>query len=95
MIKNIPQHKIKIQHETFGEILNETFVDGVQFKLFLKMVKGCIETKENLEYFNGNDFLLHIPNKYLVSSVIVTSVDYYSMAEHMIQKSKMEAPETR
>jgi hypothetical protein len=91
---NMPSHNIKIQHETFGVLLNETFVNATQFKLFLKMVQGCIEMKEDLTFFNGVEFLIHIPHKHLVNSIITTSVDTYSLAEHLITKSKIEALET-
>ena len=90
----MPSHNIKIQHETFGVLLNETFVNGTQFKLFLKMVQGCIEMKDDLTFFNGVEFLIHIPHKHLVNSIITTSVDSYSLAEHLITKSKIEALET-
>ena len=90
----MPSHNIKIQHETFGVLLNETFVNGTQFKLFLKMVQGCIEMKDDLTFFNGVEFLIHIPHKHLVNSIITTSVDTYSLAEHLITKSKIEALET-
>jgi hypothetical protein len=91
---NIPSHTIKIQHESFGVLLNETFVNATQFKLFLKMIQGCIEMKEDLTFFNGIEFLIHIPHKHLVNSIITTSVDTYSLAEHLITKSKIEALET-
>lgn len=89
------QHNVKIQHEIFGILLNENFVNPTQFKLFLKMIQGCIELKEDLTFFNGADFLVHIPNKYLSSSVITTSLESYSLTDHIIKKSKMEALETR
>ena len=92
---NIPQHNIKIQHETFGVLLNETFVNATQFKLFLKMVQGCIELKNDLTFFNGTDFFVHVPHKYLVNSIITTSINTYTLAEHLINKSKMEALETK
>lgn len=92
---NLPSHNIKIQHETFGVILNETFVNGTQFKLFLKMVQGCIEMKEDLTVFNGLDSLVHIPHKHLVQSIITTSVDSYTLADHLVNKSKFEATETK
>ena len=88
-------HTIKIQNEKFGTLLNETFINPSQFKLFLKMVQGCIAMKEDLTFFNGVDFLIHIPYSYLVGSIINTSVDSYSLAEHLITKSKMEALETK
>jgi len=88
---NLPQHNIKIQHETFGVLLNETFVNGTQFKIFLSMVQGCLELKNDLTFFNGTDFLIHVPHRYLIESVITTSVDAsLTLAEHLIQKSKLE-----
>ena len=92
---NLPQHNIKIQHETFGVLLNETFVNGTQFKMILKMVQGCNELKNDLTFYNGTDYFIHVPHKHLVSSIITTSVDTYTLAEHLINKSKMEALETR
>jgi hypothetical protein len=88
-------HNIKIQNETFGKLLDETFVNPIQFKLFLKMVQGCISMKEDLTFFNGVDFLVHVPYKHLVSSIITTGVDNYTLAEHLINKSKMEAEVTK
>ena len=88
-------HTIKIQHENFGVILNETFADPTQFKLFLKMVQGSIELKNDLSFFNGTDFLIHIPYKHLVESIVTTSVVEYTLAQHLIQKSKIEALETK
>ena len=95
MTMNLPSYTIKIQHETFGVLLNETFVNSTQFKLFLKMIQGCIELKNDLTFFNGTDFMIHVPYKHLVQSIIITSVDSYTLAEHLIQKSKMEALETK
>jgi len=92
---NMVSHNIKIQHDTFGTLLNETFVNSTQFKLFLKMVQGCIELKNDLTFFNGTDFFVHVPHKYLVNSIITTNVDSYTLAEHLITKSKMEALETK
>lgn len=92
---NVASHNIKIQHETFGVLLNETFVNSTQFKLFLKMVHGCIELKNDLTFFNGVDFFVHIPYKHLVGSIVTTNVDAYTLAEHLLNKSKMEALETK
>jgi len=92
---NMASHNIKIQHEKFGILLNETFVNGTQFKLFLKMVQGCIELTNDLTFFNGTDFFIHVPHKHLVESIITTSVDNYTLAEHLINKTKMEAEVTK
>jgi len=86
-------HNVKIQHATFGLVLNESFVNATQFKLFLKMVQGCLELKQDLTFFNGTDFLVHVPFEYLVKSVITTSVDEVSFTD--VVKSKVEAIETK
>ena len=57
---NLTQNNVKIEHETFGVLLNENFINLVQFKLFLKMIQGCIELKNDLTFFNGIDFFIHI-----------------------------------
>lgn len=86
-------YTIRIENEKFGKLLHETFVDTIQFKLFLKMVQGCLELKNDLTFFNGSDFLIHIPFKYLVDSVIVTSTFDMTLADHM--RSKVEALVTK
>lgn len=90
-----PTLTIKIQHEVFGELLNESFVDATQFKLFLKMVQGCIELRNDLTFFNGQDFFIHVPHKHLSQSIITTKSESYTLSELLIQKSKMEALETK
>jgi hypothetical protein len=86
-------HTVKIHNEKFGVILNETFVDPKQFKIFLKMIQGCVELKNDLSFFNGVDFLVHIPHRFLVDSIITTSLETYDLADHA--KSKIEAIVTR
>ena len=88
-------HNVRVQNEKYGMLLEETFVNPVQFKLFLKMVQGCIELKNDLTFFNGQDFLVHIPYNHLVCSIVTTNVDAYTMAEHLVTKSKLEALETK
>lgn len=91
---NTMVYRIRIENEKFGTILNETFVDGVQFKLFLKMVHGCLELKNNLTFFNGFDFLVNVPYRFLEDSVIVTKMEgEFELADHM--KSKIEALVTK
>jgi len=86
-------HTIKIQNEKFGMIINENFVNPTQFKLFLKMIQGCIELKNDLSFFNGNEFLIHIPHRILVDSVITTSFEVVGVSE--IVKSKIESLVTK
>ena len=86
-------YNIKVQNEKFGVILNENFVDPTQFKIFLKAVQGCIELKNDFTFFNGVEFLVHIPNRFLVDSIITTSVQSLELSD--IVKSKIEALVTK
>ena len=90
---NTQTYNIRIENEKFGKLLNETFIDGIQFKLFLKMVSGCLELKNDLTFFNGTDFLINIPYKFLKDSIIVTSNNEFTLADHA--KSKIEALVTK
>jgi hypothetical protein len=85
---------IKIINPQFGELLNEKFIDGIQFKLFLKMIQGTLELKNDLTFFNGVDFLIHIPYTILVGSMILTNITSdVTMTD--IVKSKIEALVTK
>ena len=86
---NTINYNVRIENEKFGVLLNENFVDGIQFKLFLKMINGALELKTNLTFFNGVDFLIHIPYDKLADSIVTTKLDTYGMSE--IVKSKIEA----
>ena len=90
---NTINYNVRIENEKFGVLLNENFVDGIQFKLFLKMINGALELKTNLTFFNGVDFLIHIPYDKLVDSIVTTKLDTYGMSE--IVKSKIEALVTK
>ena len=86
MIKSTFQHTITIVNEKFGDLLNESFVDPIQFKIFLKMVAGALNLKEDLSYFDGNTFLVHIPHKILKESLILTNVKEVSIGEQVRNK---------
>jgi hypothetical protein len=86
MIKSTFQHTITIVNEKFGDVLNESFVDPIQFKIFLKMVDGALNLKEDLSYFDGNTFLVHIPHKILKESLILTNVKEVSIGEQVRNK---------
>jgi hypothetical protein len=85
--------KITIINDKFGTLLDEVFVDEIQFKLFLKMVHGCVELKEDLTFFDGNTFYIHIPSKQLLDCIIVTSTTEIDMVKQV--KSKIEALVTK
>jgi hypothetical protein len=90
---NTINYNIKIESEKFGKLMDETFVDRTQFKLFLKMIHGCLELKNDLVFFNGDDFLVNIPYKHLSTSIILTSSKPYEFTEHV--RSKIEALVTK
>ena len=81
---------IRIIHPQFGELLNDTYEDATQYKLFLSMVHSCIELKQDLSFFNGRDFYVHIPVEILRKCIILGTVNQMSLAEYAVQKSKME-----
>ena len=85
--------KIRILNESFGELLNEVFIDETQFKIFLKMVHGCLELENDLRFFNGSTFLINIPFRFLEDSIIVTGTQEIDMIEPI--KSKIEALVTK
>ena len=57
------------------------------------MVHGCIELNNNLSFFDGDTFLVHIPSKVLNESVVITSVREITITEQV--KSKIEALVTK
>jgi hypothetical protein len=73
-------------NEKFGNLLTESFVDQTQFKIFLKMIDGALNLNEDLSYFDGNTFLVHIPNKILKDSVILTNVVEVTLNEQIRNK---------
>ncbi len=89
------QNNIRIINEVHGVLLDETFINPSQFKLFLKMVQGCIAMKEDLTFFNGVDFLIHIPHRFLIDSIITTKIEYSTLTDQLMNKSKIEADAIR
>ena len=86
MIKLTFQHTVTIMNEKFGNLLTESFVDPIQFKIFLKMVDGALNLNEDLSYYGGNTFLVHIPSKILKESVVLTNVKEVTIAEQVRNK---------
>lgn len=82
---------VKIIHPQFGILLEDSYQDAIQFKLFLNLVHSCLELKQDLTSFNGRDFLLHIPYTLLRESIVLGNVKEVTLAEYAIQKSKMES----
>ena len=86
MIKTPVNHKINIINENFGTILSESFVDPIQFKIFLNMVDGALNLKEDLSFYDGNLFLVHIPHKILKESIVLTSLTPVTIGEQVRNK---------
>jgi hypothetical protein len=51
--------------------------------------------KQDLTFFNGVDFFIHIPYDRLRESIITTKLDIYTITDHIRNKSKLEALETK
>lgn len=83
---------IKIVHKQLGILLEESFVDPVQFKIFLQMVDGCFANKSDLDFFNGKSFFIHVPFEILKESVILGKWENETLTEKMIGKSLIETP---
>lgn len=81
---------IKVIHKTLGILVEENFSDTIQFKIFLQTINGCLKTNSDLDFFNGINFLLHIPYDILNESVVFTKVLPDTLTEKMIGKSLIE-----
>jgi hypothetical protein len=86
MIKTTFNHTIKIMNEKFGVLLSESFVDQTQFKIFLKMVDGALNLNEDLSFYDGNVFLVHIPHKILKESIVLTNMTPVTLEEQVRNK---------
>ena len=65
-------------------------MDATQFKLFLKMVNGCLSLSNDLTFFNGTDFLVNIPYRFLKDSIVLTNTELFTVSDMIVTKSKME-----
>jgi len=83
-------YNVKINYKK-EVLIDETFSDAVQFKLFLKSIHGCLALKNTLMFYNGNDFLVNIPYKMLAKCIIYTKTKEYTLTDHLVAKSKMES----
>jgi len=87
---NYMSYNIKINYNK-EVLIDETFSDAVQFKLFLKSIHGCLALKNTLMFYNGNDFLVNIPYEILAKCIIYTKTKEYTLTDHLVAKSKMES----
>ena len=73
-----------------GVLLEESFVDPIQFKIFLQSINGCLKTNSDLDFFNGVNFILHIPFDILKESVVMGKTNPETLTEKMMGKSLIE-----
>ena len=81
---------IKIQNKSMGVLVEESYSDPIQFKIFLQSVHGCITSKSDLDFFNGMNFLLHIPYEILKESVVTTKFEADTLTQMLMNKSQLE-----
>ena len=81
---------ILLVHPKYGELINETFVDEIQFKIFLKMIHSSLALGNDFTTYNGKDFLIHVPNVMLKESLVLGNTKEMSMSDVVIAKSKLE-----
>ena len=83
-------NQITIQHPKFGSLVEKSFSDDTQFKLFLKLVHSCIELSEDLTTFNGKDFLVHVPNNLLRECIVLGGSMKPQLSEYMLETMTKE-----
>jgi len=84
---------VKIIHREFGVLVDETFKDATQFKIFLDSLNGSLQMGTRSLFYNGQDFLSYIPNDILSESVIMTKTvvdNDMTVVEYVDKRSKME-----
>lgn len=81
---------ILLVHPKYGELVNETFLDETQFKIFLNMIHSSLAMTEDFTTFNGRDLLIHIPKNMLKECLILGQAKEVSMVDVIVAKSKLE-----
>lgn len=82
---------VKIENEKYGTLCDQKFSDQIQFKLFLKLVQASLELKKEFSMYDGANFLIHVPYRVLVDSIITTKSESNLMTktyETMVEDSK-------
>jgi hypothetical protein len=72
-----------------GPITNPMFTDQVQFRIFCKMVQGCLALKQDLTTYDAQELFIHIPYKVLVESVVVSKVNGMNIADVVKERAKL------
>jgi hypothetical protein len=77
---------LNIIHPEYGKIVEETFQDATQIKLFLRMVQDSIDTNTSFNHYNITDTLIQIPSKVLKECLIFTNKKQVSYTEQVLSK---------
>jgi len=83
------QYQLNFVHPTMGPITNPVFTDQVQFRIFCKMVQGCLALKQDLTTYDAQELFIHIPYKVLVESVVVSKVNGINIADVVKERAKL------
>jgi len=83
------QYQLNFVHPTMGPITNPIFTDQVQFRIFCKMVQGCLALKQDLTTYDAQELFIHIPYKVLVESVVVSKVNGINIADVVKERAKL------
>lgn len=83
------QYQLNFVHPTMGPITNPVFTDQVQFRIFCKMVQGCLALKQDLTTYDAQELFIHIPYKVLVESVVVSKVNGMNIADVVKERAKL------
>ncbi len=83
------QYQLNFVHPTMGPITNPIFTDQVQFRIFCKMVQGCLALKQDLTTYDAQELFIHIPYKVLVESVVVSKVNGMNIADVVKERAKL------
>ncbi len=78
---------VNIIHPEYGKIVEESFKDATQLKLFLRMIQDSIDTNDSFHHFNVTDTLIQIPSKILKNCLIFTNQNSISYTEQVLSKT--------
>lgn len=86
IMKTTLNYNVKVINDKHGTLLNESFVEREQFKIFLKMIDGSLNLNEDLSFYDGDIFMVHIPHKILKESIVITGVNEITLSEQVRNK---------
>jgi hypothetical protein len=79
---------VEIINKNFGTILEKSFSDETQMKIFLKLIHISIVRKESLDYYDGYCDFIHVPFDILDESLIVSKQDQRNLSDYFYMNQK-------